>query len=127
MEIFSEEFKAELSNQLEALTKVVEYKPQPMSDYEIAKSMDDCLGCEEIAKKSKKKKNKKFKQGDIVYFGSIGGKVFKQNNDNSDVSLEVEFYNGKSLSFTKDGRFYPEMPIVISHFPYELKMKKIKK
>jgi hypothetical protein len=127
MEIFSEEFKAELSNQLEALTKVVEYKPKPMTDADIIKSMEDCMDCEEIAKKSKKKKNKKFQEGDIVYFGILRGEVLEQENDSSDVSLSVEFYNGESLHFTKDGRFYPEMPIVISHFPYELKMKKTKK
>jgi len=124
MEIFSEEFKIELSNQLEALTNLVKTdKPKPMSDLEIKESMEDCfdnLDC------GKKQKNVKFKAYDIVYFGNLKGIVFKQMNDDSHISLDVEFDNNKRLKFTKDGRFYKEMPIVLSHFPYELKMKKIK-
>ena len=42
MEIFSEEFKIELSNQLEALTNLVKTdKPKKMSDLEIKESMED--------------------------------------------------------------------------------------
>jgi hypothetical protein len=124
MEIFSEEFKAELSSQLEALTIIVKTdEPKPMSDYEVAKSMEDCFDNPDCGKKQKKIK---FKAYDIVYFGNLKGIVFKQMNDNSHISLDVEFDNNKRLKFTKDGRFYQEMPIVLSHFPYELKMKKIK-
>lgn len=125
MEIFSEEFKAELSNQLEALTKVVEYKPQPMSDYEIAKAMDDCLGCEEIAKKSKKKKNKKFKLDDVVYLGNLQGRVEEVDKDLFVVG--VKFINSYKQWFKNDGRLLQDSPKVLSHYPYELKMKKIKK
>lgn len=126
MEIFSEEFKAELSNQLEALTKVVEYKPKPMSDYEIAKSMDDCLGCEEIAKKSKNKKNKKFKVGDVVYYlGSLKGEVVDFCTESK--TIDVQFDNGYLESFMLCGSLVPNTPIVLSHYPYELKMKKTKK
>jgi hypothetical protein len=124
MEIFSEEFKAELSSQLEALTIIVKKdEPKPMSDYEVAKSMEDCFDNPDCGKKQKKIK---FKAYDIVYFGNLKGNVLRQKNDDSYISLEVLFNNVKSLQFTKDGRFYQEMPIVLSHFPYELKMKKIK-
>lgn len=125
MEIFSQEFKAELSNQLEALTKVVEYKPPPMSDYEIAKSMDDCLGCEEIAKKRKKKKSKKFKVGDVVYYlGSLKGEVVDFCTESK--TIDVQFDNGYLESFMLCGSLVPNTPIVLSYFPYELKMKKTK-
>lgn len=124
MEIFSEEFKAELSNQLEALTNLVKTdNPKQMSDLEIKESMEDCfdnLDC------GKKQKNTKFKAYDIVYFGNLKGNVLMQANDDSDISLQVYFTNNKNLSFTKDGRFYKDMPIILSHYPYEFKMKKIK-
>jgi hypothetical protein len=128
MEIFTNEFKELLTNQLVELADVVKTKrSNEMSDYEIAKAMEECMGCLEEQPKTKNKKNKKFKQGDIVYLGILMGKVIEQKNDNSTVSLTVKFDNGKMLSFIKDGRYYEEMPILLSHFPYELKMKKIKK
>lgn len=130
MEIFSNEFKAELSNQLEALTNVVKTdKPNPISDYEIIKSMEDCIARLEEELKLKKEKNKKKKQfevGDVVYLGNLKGNVANQYNDESDCSLIIDFENGEDLALTKDGRFYQNTPIVISHFPYKLKMKKIK-
>ena len=124
MEIFSKEFKAELSSQLEALTNLVKTdEPKQMSDLEIKESMEDCfdnLDC------GKKQKNTKFKAYDVVYFGYLKGNVLEQDNDDSDTSLRVYFSNNFELTFTKDGRFYKETPKVLSHFPYELKMKKIK-
>jgi hypothetical protein len=124
MEIFSKEFKIELSNQLEALTNLVKTdEPKQMSDLEIKESMEDCfdnLDC------GKKQKNVKFKAYDIVYFGNLKGNVLMQANDDSDISLQVYFTNNKNLSFTKDGRFYKDMPVILSHYPYEFKMKKIK-
>jgi hypothetical protein len=85
MEIFSEEFKAELSNQLEALTKVVEYKPKPMSDYEIAKSMDDCMDFTDNIKKERNKNNKKFKLDDVVYIGNLQGRVKEVENTSKSI------------------------------------------
>jgi transcription antitermination factor NusG len=126
MEIFSEEYKAELISQLEAITNIVKTdKPIPMSDYEVAKSMEDCLGCEEIAKKRKKKKSKKFKVGDVVfYLGSLKGEVVDFCTESK--TIDVQFDNGYLESFMLCGSLVPNTPIVISHFPYELKMKKIK-
>jgi hypothetical protein len=124
MEIFSEEFKAELSNQLEALTKVVEYKPTPITDYEIAKSMDDCLGCEEIAKKSKKKKEKKFKLGDFVYLELLSGEIVMLDKKRD--LIVVEFINGVDKDFCIDGSICKDSPKLLSHYPYELKKKKSK-
>lgn len=115
----------ELSNHLKELTKFIKTnKPRLLTDAKKMKLLEDCGGYIDVAKKEKKKKNKKFKLGDIVYFANLRGKVIRQNNDDSDVSLLIEFDNHNFL-FTKDGRFYPEMPILISHFPYELKKKKI--
>jgi len=55
MEIFSEEYKAELISQLEAITNIVKTdKPIPMSDYEVAKSMEDCFDNPDCSKKEKK-------------------------------------------------------------------------
>jgi hypothetical protein len=126
MEIFSEEFKAELISQLEAITNIVKTdKPIPMSDYEVAKSMEDCLGCEEIAKKRKKKKNKKFKVGDVVYYlGSLKGEVVDFCTESK--TIDVQFDNSYLESFMLCGSLVPNTPIVLSHYPYELKMKKIK-
>jgi hypothetical protein len=124
MEIFSEEFKAELSSQLEALTIIVKKdEPKPMSDYEIAKLNQDCFDNLDCGKKEKKII---FKAYDTVYFGNLKGIVLRQKNDNTDMSLRVDFKNNERISFTKDGRFFQNFPIVLSHFPYELKMKKIK-
>ena len=131
MEIFTEEFKGLLSKQLDELSNVVKTNnSKQMSDYEIAKAMKDCIDCyeeETKSKKDKKKKYKKFKEGDVVYLGNLKGNVAIQYNDESDGSLIIDFENGEDLPLTKDGRFYQNTPIVISHFPYKSKMKKIKK
>jgi uncharacterized protein YlaI len=136
MEIFTNEFKELLTNQLVELADVVKTKrSNEMSDYEIAKAMENCMDCYEEENKSKKdknKKNKKFKVGDVVYYGERKGHVLEQNNDNSEISMYVCFeenkrFQEKNNCFTKDGRFHFGLPVVLSHFPYELKMKKIKK
>jgi hypothetical protein len=136
MEIFTNEFKELLTNQLVELADVVKTKrSNEMSDYEIAKAMENCMDCYEEENKSKKdknKKNKKFKVGDMVYWGRRKGHVLEQNNDNSEISMYVCFeendrFDEKNYCFTKDGRYYFGLPVVLSHFPYELKMKKIKK
>jgi hypothetical protein len=137
MEIFTNEFKELLSTQLEELTNVVKKDEVKidgavvMSDYEIAKFMDACMNNPDCGKKEKKKKNKKFKEGDVVYWGERKGVVMDKYKEQDEASLHVSFKeNGEfrswELSFTKDGRFINGTPIILSHFPYELKMKKIK-
>ncbi len=136
MEIFSEEFKNLLSTQLEELTNVVKTEKSKentdvMSDSEIAKFMDACMNNPDCGKKEKKKKNKKFKVGDVVYWGKRAGLVTEVFKEKDEASLYVCFEeNGEfrkwDISFTKDGRFLLGTPIVLSHFPYELKMKNIK-
>jgi len=124
MEIFSEEFKAELSNQLEALTKVVEYKPTPMTDADIIKSLEDCGGCTDVAKKEKKKKNKKFKLGDFVYLELLLGEIVMLDKKRD--LIVVEFNNGVGKDFCIDGSICKDSPKLLSHYPYELKKKKSK-
>lgn len=132
MEIFTNEFKNLLSTQLEELTNVVKTKkakenPQVMSDYEIAKAIEDCINNTDCGKKEKKKKNKKFKVGDVVYWGNIEGIVEETIQYNSFLTIWVVFKSsGDEIQFTEDGRFSPTLPIILSHFPYELKMKKNK-
>ena len=135
MEIFTNEFKNLLSTQLEELTDVVKTEkakenPQVMSDYEIAKAIEDCMNNPDCGKKEKKKKNKKFKVGDVVYWGEREGivtEVYEKNEASLYVSFEENRYFRRwEISFTKDGRYIKGTPIALSHFPYELKMKKIK-
>jgi hypothetical protein len=136
MEIFSEEFKNLLSTQLEELTNVVKTEKSKentdvMSDSEIAKALQDCMNNPDCGKKEKKKKNKKFKVGDVVYWGEREGIVTEVFKEKDEASLYVSFeetgeFRRWNISFTKDGRFLLGTPIVLSHFPYELKMKKIK-
>lgn len=137
MEIFTNEFKDLLSTQLEELTNVVKKDEvkidgaKVMSDYEIAKFMDACMNNPDCGKKEKKKKNKKFKFGDVVYWGEREGVVTEVHNETDEASLYVSFkenveFRGWELSFTKDGRFLNGCPVVLSRFPYELKIKKIK-
>ena len=152
MEIFSEEFKREVSSQLEAITNIVKKdNSNQMSDCEIAKAMEDSFfynpDCDKednnknneglheefklIFKKEKKKKNKKFKEGDVVYWGEREGVVTDKYKEKDEASLHVCFkenveFKSWELAFTKDGRFLLGTPIILSHFPYELKMKKLK-
>jgi hypothetical protein len=136
MEIFSNEFKELLTNQLVELADVVKTKRlNEMSDYEIAKAMEGCMDCSEEYSKQKKEKKKaknEFEVGDTVYWGRRKGHVLEQNNNSSVSSTWVCFekndkFQEKNISFTKDGRYYYGFPIVLSHFPYELKIKKNKK
>jgi co-chaperonin GroES (HSP10) len=136
MEIFTNEFKNELSKQLEELTNVVKTDKEElkkdgavvMSDYEIAKFMDACMNNPDCGKKEKKKKNKKFKVGDVVYYGKVEGIVEERTKYSSFYTIYVIFkISGDEIEFTEDGRYSPKLPIVLSHFPYKLKMKKIKK
>jgi len=66
-----------------------------------------------------------FKKGDTVYYGTLKGEVTEQKNDNSSTSINVEFEQFSNLRFTKDGRYYENTPIILSHFPYELEMKRV--
>ena len=61
MEIFSKEFREELFNQLEAIT----FEPKKESknlitDYEIAKALEDCMNNPNCGKKEKKEKKQNF-------------------------------------------------------------------
>ena len=66
-----------------------------------------------------------FKKGDTVYCGTQKGEVIKQDNKESSDSMFVRFENDIYFSFTNDGRYFHKTPIVLSHFPYELEMKRI--
>lgn len=133
MEIFTNEFKNLLSTQLEELTNVVKKDEvkidgaKVMSDYEIAKALQDCMNNPDCGKKEKKKKNKKFKVGDVVYWGNVEGIVEETIKYSSFITIYVIFKSsGDEIEFTEDGRYTPQLPVVLSHFPYELKIKKIK-
>ena len=129
MEIFSEEFKIELSRQLEELTNVVKQNGAvAMSISEKEKFMDACMDNPDCGKKEK---NKKFKKGDVVYWGEREGIVTDVYNEEHEASTIVCFEKTEEfirweLPFTEDGRYIHGTSIVLSHFPYELKMKKIK-
>ena len=95
--------------------------PELISDDEILKALEDCMNNPDC---NKKEKNKKFKVGDIVYLGRVEGEVmYKDNNLHF---LQVLFQNGLQEKFTFKGEVFPYSPIVLSRFPYELKMKKFK-
>jgi hypothetical protein len=122
MEIFSEEFKIELSNQLEALTNLVKTdKPKKMSDLEIKESMEDSFTYD--IKKERNKNNKKFQLEDVVYLGNLQGRV---TNIDDFVSVKVNFINGYEQWFNNNGSLAQNSPKVLSHYPYELKKKKSK-
>jgi hypothetical protein len=130
MEIFTEEFKNELSKQLNEIT--FESKKENkivMSESEIVKAMQSCFKTN--PNKEENKKSKKFKVHDVVYWGERKGIVTEQHSDKDEASTVVCFeetgeFRRWDISFTKDGRFLCGTPIVLSHTPYKLKMKKIK-
>lgn len=152
MELFSEKGLLELAEGIDSLTitikanenfidilkrvseeaeKICPDVSQQMSDSEIAKGLETCFNKVDCDKKEKKKKNKKFKVGDVVYWGKREGLVTEVYKGKDEASLYVSFEEtgefGKwHISFTKDGRFLLGTPIVLSHEPYELKMKNIK-
>jgi hypothetical protein len=126
MKIFTPEFREELMDNLETITIGLK------SDLPInkVKELNDKINLalqkeREIANPKKKKKNQ-FEEGDVVYWGKIKGIVTRKINNNSDCSLFVKFENKKIICFTKDGRYINGTPVVLSHFPCKLKMKKIK-
>jgi hypothetical protein len=132
MEIFTNEFKELLSTQLEELTNVVKKDEVKidgavvMSDYEIAKFMDTCMNNSDCSKKEKKKKKNQFEVGDVVYYlGCLRGEVVIFDTEFK--TIDVQLDNGYLQSFMFNGSLVPNTPIVLSHFPYKLKMKKIKK
>lgn len=123
MEIFTEEFKNELSKQLHELTNVVKKDTAGvMSDSEIAKSMEDCF-IKDI-KIERNKNNKKFKLGDVVYLELLLGEIVMLDKKRD--LIVVEFINGLSKDFCIDGSICQDSPKLLSYYPYELKMKKLK-
>lgn len=68
---------------------------------------------------------KEFEKGDTVYWGTLKGEVTEQRNNNTYSSTIVKFNREGNVSFTKDGRYLKNTPVVLSHFPYEMKMKKV--
>jgi hypothetical protein len=66
-----------------------------------------------------------FKKGDTVYYGTLKGLVFEQKNNNTYTSMNVKIEKIGGLFFTKDGRLCEDTPVVLSHFPYELEMKRV--
>lgn len=68
---------------------------------------------------------KEFKKGDTVYYGTLKGEVTEQLNDTSNSSMTVYFEKYGYTILTKDGRYFKDTPVVLSHFPYELQMKKV--
>ncbi len=145
MEFFSEKGLLELAEGIDSLTITIKANEnfidilkrvseeaekkcpdvsQKMSDNEIVKSMETCFNNVDCGKKEKKKKNKKFKVGDVVYLGSLQGQVVLFNKQYEEI--KVNFGSLPFEPFTDEGRVFNNAPIVLSHFPYELKMKKIK-
>ncbi len=126
MEIFTKEFREELMGNLEAIG----FELNPNLPITKLKELNDKINLavqkeREIAN-PKKKKNKKFKVGDVVYYlGSLKGEVVDFCTESK--TIDVQFDNGYLESFMLCGSLVPNTPIVLSHFPYELKMKKIKK
>jgi len=66
-----------------------------------------------------------FKKGDTVYYGTLKGEVVKQCKIDTTTTILVHFKNVGNLMLLEDGRFYQETPIILSHFPYELEMKRV--
>jgi hypothetical protein len=131
MEIFTPEFREELMDNLETITIGLKSDLPINKVKELNDKINLALQKERDIANPKKKKNKKFKKGDVVYWGEREGIVANQFNDNTEQCIYVSFKeNGEfkswDVSFTKDGRYINGTPIVLSHFPYKLKMKKIK-
>ena len=66
-----------------------------------------------------------FKKGDTVYYGTLKGEVVKQCKIDTPITILVHFKNVGNLMLLEDGRFYQETPIILSHFPYKLEMKRV--
>jgi hypothetical protein len=145
MNIFSEEFKTELSSQLEAITNIVKKdNSNGISDLELIKAMEDSFNnsdCDKkedsnksnkglheefklVFKKEKKKKNKEFKEGDFVYLENLSGEIVLLDKKRN--LIVVEFFNGAGKDFYIDGSIVEGGSKLLSHYPYELKIKKLK-
>lgn len=123
MEIFTEEFKNELSKHLEAITfDSKKEKTNNAFDFEIAKELED--NCNLKFTIERNKNNKKFKLGDVVYCGNLQGIV--KDVDEDLFMVGVKFTNGYQQWFKNNGRLFQNSPKVLSHYPYELKKKKSK-
>ena len=61
---------------------------------------------------------RKFKKGDIVYWQDLQGEV--TDIDDTDYPITVKFNNNFFKSFTYDGRYFADFPLVLSHTPYTL-------
>ena len=123
MEIFTEEFKNELSKQLNEIT--FESKKENkivMSESEIVKAMESCFNTN--PNKEEKKKSKGFKLGDIVYLELLLGEIVFLDKKRD--LIVVEFINGVNKDFRIDGSVCDNSPKLLYHYPYELKIKKLK-
>lgn len=123
MEIFTEEFKNELSKQLNEIT--FESKKENkivMSESEIVKAMESCFKTN--PNKEEKKKSKGFKLGDIVYLELLLGEIVFLDKKRD--LIVVEFINGVNKDFRIDGSVCDNSPKLLYHYPYELKIKKLK-
>jgi len=123
MEIFTEEFKNELSKQLNEIT--FESKKENkivMSESEIVKAMESCFNTN--PNKEEKKKSKGFKLGDIVYLELLLGEIVFLDKKRD--LIVVEFINGVNKDFRIDGSVCDDSPKLLYHYPYELKIKKLK-
>ncbi len=123
MEIFTEEFKNELSKQLNEIT--FESKKENkivMSESEIVKAMESCFNTN--PNKEEKKKSKGFKLGDIVYLELLLGEIVFLDKKRD--LIVVEFINGVNKDFRIDGSICDDSPKLLYHYPYELKIKKLK-
>ena len=130
MEIFTNEFREELFDSLETISLGLKKDLPIQKTNELTDKINLALQNEMKHLKPKNKKKNQFEEGDVVYWGKIKGIVIKKFiNNNNDFVLFVKFENKQNMWFTKDGRcrYFKGLPIVLSHFPYKLKMKKIKK
>ena len=133
MEIFTKEFKNELSKQLNEIT--FESKKENkivMSESEIVKAMESCFNTNPKMEscfntnpnKEEKKKSKGFKLGDIVYLELLLGEIVFLDKKRD--LIVVEFINGVNKDFRIDGSVCDDSPKLLYHYPYELKIKKLK-
>lgn len=124
MEIFTKEFKKELSKQLDAITfESKKEKINEMLDFEtLQETIGDCFS--NNIKVERNKNNKKFELEDVVYLGNLQGIVEDVEEDLFMVG--VKFINGYQQWFKNNGRLFQNSPKVLSHYPYELKKKKSK-
>jgi hypothetical protein len=147
MNIFSEEFKAELSSQLEEITNIVKKdNSNEISDLELIKAMEHCFNYSDCDKEDENKKNdvnidlnqlhklvfedekkikkKKIKVGDVVYLGDLEGEIVQKKKHLN--TIKVLFDNDFEQEFTLKGQLHPDTPVILAYFPTKIKIKKIK-